>query len=160
MRGFAIIAHVFAPHIWKLGALRMFNLHGMKWPKSKEFVQSERAVGELKVLNFSLGVPLIILTFLLKQPDLALPVIGNFKFLIFFCGVLFLLASWMEDYPIFSLAAALTSCFATIGFTLFCIVKFTLVHGFTSSTAVSCFFIIYAGIVSFMVVRAFKAHRT
>ena len=43
-----------------LGALRMFNFHGMKWPKSKEFFQSERAVGELKVLNFSLGVPLII----------------------------------------------------------------------------------------------------
>ena len=127
---------------------------------AKEFFQSERAVDELKVLNFSLGVPLIILTFLLKQPDLALPVIGNFKFLIFFCGVLFLLASWMEDYPKFSLAAALTSCFATIGFTVFCLLRYTLVQGFSSSTAVSCFFIIYAGIVSFMVVRAFKAHRT
>lgn len=138
----------------------MFNLHGMKWPKSKEFVQSERAVGELKVLNFSLGVPLIILTFLLKQPDIALPVIGNFKFLVFFCGVLFLLASWMEDYPIFSVTAALTSCFATIGFTIFCLFKYTLVQGFSSSTVVSCFLILYAGIVSLMAIRAFKAQRT
>lgn len=137
----------------------MFNFHGMKWPKSKEFVQSERAVGEFKVVNFVLGVPLIILTFILRNPDNGLPVIGTYQFLVVFCASVFLAASWMEDYPKFSIAFASATCVTAGCFTICCLIYFIPIQGFTSSSTVACFFMLYAGMALYMAIRAFRAMR-
>ena len=87
----------------------MFDLYGMKWPRSFEFVAVQRAVSELKASIFSIGI-LLTLVFVI----LGLLFKTDFQAYATFCFVytiaLLLFSSWVEDYPRFS-------CFCIFGFT-------------------------------------------
>ena len=91
----------------------MFDLYGMKWPRSFEFVAVQKAVSELKVSIFSIGILLtlfLIILGVLYNADFEAYATFNFVYTI---GLL-LLSSWAEDYPKFSCFSIFASTYVVV----------------------------------------------
>ncbi len=79
----------------------MFDLYGMKWPRSFEFVAVQRAVSDLKVVIFAFGIVLTLLIVILGLlHNVAFKPYATFTFA--YTIALLLFASWCEDRPTFA----------------------------------------------------------
>ena len=115
----------------------MFDLYGLKWPRSFEFVAVQRSVSELKVVIFAFGIvlTLLIVIFGLLQNASFKPY-ATFTFA--YSILLLLFASWSEDHPIFARSSVyvvgslvvITSVYqAIVGFVETGASIYTLYHG-------------------------------